>query len=182
LVEDAEKASQCRAHPEAPTNAISASLAAEIGELNDAEQKIRLAWGSLLYMNPLDIPAHLSFYAAGGHSVLAIQLVADLRSSGIPLTLAELHAHNTIEHQVHFAVNHALCTADPTAKQTDQPFALVAAGTSTSELISKIADEYPISRDRIENVYPCTALQQGLIAASLQKPGRYICDFRFRLR
>jgi amino acid adenylation domain-containing protein len=142
------------------------------------ENTIRVVWGSLLDIPPAQIPSDLTFYAAGGHSILAIRLIATLRSHGISMTLAELRAANTIEEQVRFAHQSVGSAIASNKLNPHRPFDLLE--SCDASFVETVAKSCSTTPEVVADVYPCTAMQKGLMAASLQNPGRYICHFRFQ--
>jgi thioesterase domain-containing protein/acyl carrier protein len=79
------------------------SLALETGALNavaprnDVESRLAAIWHTLLHQAPISM--HTDFFAAGGHSLLAMHLFVKIeREFGVTLPLASIVQESTIEH------------------------------------------------------------------------------------
>lgn len=109
---DAEAHSEVHARQVTPelTPQLTAAEPADDAELEheDVRRTVVHVWSSLLNLNEPDLRA--DFFAAGGHSVLAAQLVARLREDlEIDLTLPDFLENTTLEHLI--ARVEALCAA-----------------------------------------------------------------------
>ncbi|QAU34548.1 non-ribosomal peptide synthase/polyketide synthase [Janthinobacterium sp. 17J80-10] len=63
---------------------------------NALERTLATIWGEVLGLT--DVGVGSNFFEVGGHSLLAVQVVARVRDSlGLPLTIKDLFSHNTIE-------------------------------------------------------------------------------------
>ncbi|OQE35316.1 hypothetical protein PENCOP_c013G00835 [Penicillium coprophilum] len=62
------------------------------------------------------------------------------------------------------------------------PFTLLYnTGLSPSEARARTAEQCNVSEDMIEDVFPCTPLQEGMMAMTIKRPGRYVRRWVFRL-
>ena len=43
------------------------------------------------------------------------------------------------------------------------------------------ADRCQVSASQVEDIYPCTPLQEGLVALAIKKPGKYIATFEYEI-
>jgi amino acid adenylation domain-containing protein len=141
------------------------------------EDMLRELWADVLDIDPEDIGPDSHFFELGGNSLATAELVA-----------AATHQYPgmRISREMVFQ---APCFADLAALVS-----LAGAGSPTAEVSSlhpfdlvdeedvKIAAEQcGLSREQIEDVYPATALQAGLMARSLSIPGAYISQWLFHL-
>ncbi|KAK1624738.1 hypothetical protein BDP81DRAFT_329459, partial [Colletotrichum phormii] len=143
----------------------------------DMEFQIRDVWARLLGVDAGDIGRNDSFLRIGGDSLGAIRLVSVLRQSGIALTVAAIFQDSRLSHMASIAT-----VEEETEEDTrPQPFSLLSAGDHT-RLISEAlkACELPESTV-IEDIYPCTQLQEGLIALSVKQTGSYRAKFTYQL-
>jgi len=65
---------------------------------------------------------------------------------------------------------------DETRLDLPKPFSLLDENTDHEQLLASVAELCKIDQTIIEDVYPCSHLQEGLIALSLKNPGAYIVD------
>ncbi|KAI1109264.1 hypothetical protein F5Y14DRAFT_433269 [Nemania sp. NC0429] len=61
------------------------------------------------------------------------------------------------------------------------PFALVSDQVGQEALVELAADQCDVPADRIEDVYPTTPLQEGLIALTTKRPGQCVATFKYEL-
>ncbi|KAJ5446939.1 HC-toxin synthetase [Penicillium cf. griseofulvum] len=70
----------------------------------------------------------------------------------------------------------------PTGRQSDTPSDHSdSTGLSQSEARSQIAAQCNVAEDVIEDVFPCTPLQEGMMAMTARRPGQYVRRWVFRL-
>jgi nonribosomal peptide synthetase protein BlmVI len=86
-----------------------------------------------------------NFFGAGGDSILAIRVIAALRERGFEVSVADLYQHQTASQ-----LADALRARTHCAKPAYQPFSLLGPDRSGFDA-------------RIEDAYPLTYLQQGLV-------------------
>jgi hypothetical protein len=60
-------------------------------------------------------------------------------------------------------------------------FALVGTGDRKQALVEAVSSACQVSPDKIEDIYPCTPLQHGLIATSMIYPGKVVSCKKFTL-
>ena len=146
------------------------------------EQAISSIWAKLLDMDTAKIPINRSFYAMGAHSLLVVRLVAAIRAHGINFTMQTLRDADTIEKQALLLVDSEM-RLDPASRcEADVPYALIDAKANRSQLKEAVSRLCSVPQEVIDNIYPCTPMQGGLMAASLQRPGLYICEMSIRAR
>ncbi|KAI5924948.1 hypothetical protein F4810DRAFT_709140 [Camillea tinctor] len=140
-------------------------------ELTRTEIKIQKLWASLFQMETSEIEPHDHFLALGGDSVLAIKLVAAARSIGLDMNL-EIIFKNPILRDM------ARVTKDlesQSESMSELPaFALLGSAQDVDQVIGEAIRECGISKDCIEDIYPCSPMQEGLIASSIRDQGTYI--------
>lgn len=122
-----------------------------------------------------------SFFAVGGHSVMAMKLSWLCRQNGISLDVATIFSNPSLEAMTS-AAEFADSTADPKNGKKDvvasdappRPFVMLERSTPGLEddnaVLAELARLSGIGTDDIEDAYPCTALQEGLFALTQRKP------------
>ncbi|KAF3763941.1 hypothetical protein M406DRAFT_10611, partial [Cryphonectria parasitica EP155] len=108
------------------------------------------------------------FFQAGGDSVTAVRMVAAGRNVGIALTVADIFKYPRIEDlaRVLEDVDDA-ATAQAAPGNDPQPFQLWE-DHSDDDLLT-LAAQCNVKVGQIEDVYPCTPLQEGLVAITAQR-------------
>lgn len=157
-------------------------LAGASGREPSTEAEITLArlWESVLNLQSGSIGMDAQFFRMGGDSIAAIRLVTAARSKNITLTVADIFKNATLSEMCENASH--LDTADPNSNGSDpQPFQLLSDAVPTDQILSNIAQLCNVQPNDIEDVYPCTSLQEGLIVLSDTQPGAYVAQNKYRL-
>lgn len=176
---------QLRTHPAVFTPSPSPSPSASLSDSNTdtsvlglggSEQTIRSIWAELLDMDDIKIPAERPFFAMGAHSLLAVRLVAAIRAHGVAFTMQTLRDADTIRKQA-ILLAHSENRVKPASRcKAEIPYALIGAEIDRRKLMEAASKVCSVPMGSIDNIYPCTPMQGGLMAASLQRPGLYVCD------
>ncbi|KAI9933996.1 hypothetical protein MW887_005068, partial [Aspergillus wentii] len=131
------------------------------------EWRLQRLWASVLGINRHSIGREDSFLQIGGDSIGAMRLVAAAREEGLSFTVADIFEYprlchlaervKTVEHQ----------------ENTVAPFTLLKAGVD-QDVLAQAVTQCGIHSDQIEDIFPCTPLQEGLLAMTAKRPGKYI--------
>ncbi|KAL4899866.1 hypothetical protein BDW74DRAFT_183355 [Aspergillus multicolor] len=136
-----------------------------------------------LYARTLNVPSEEiglddHFFRRGGDSILAMKLVALARSAGLQLVVSDV-----------FSSPHLVDLADKkflpqlVAKQdVPDPLSLLPSDIVRQEVMAAVVGGGEIAEEQIDDIYPCTPMQDGLMALSLQSPGNYVATWRHDLR
>lgn len=139
---------------------------------NEREKSMRSLWAQVLgFPDALSISLHAGFFEMGGTSVTAIKLVSLSRAQGIYMSVLDIYEHPRLCELVSAVTR--------TGRQSpwespDHAFSLLEDDLSLDKTRDTILQQSQISLDQIEDVYPCTQLQQGLFALTAKQPGDYI--------
>ncbi|PHH65592.1 hypothetical protein CDD81_2027 [Ophiocordyceps australis] len=142
----------------------------------DIEKKLQHLWASALEIPIETIGRNESFLALGGDSIAAIRLVAAARSQDITLSVSSIFKHPQLSQM---ALSARL-------EKVVQDEALEAWGMIAQDERQSIEDSIRehcqlSAQDIIEDVYPATPLQEGLMALAVKQPGSYMATFTYRL-
>lgn len=128
---------------------------------------IRSLWADVLGIPPDVIDHSDDFFALGGDSVGAMKLAAVARSNGLSVSVADIFTHPSLS---------ALSKVVQSLKQDTvtelEPFSLIKGDKDT--LCDEASRECGVARQLIEDIYPCTHLQEGLIALSAEEKSSYV--------
>jgi amino acid adenylation domain-containing protein/non-ribosomal peptide synthase protein (TIGR01720 family) len=157
-------------------------LAGKSGRQPSGHAEVTLArlWASVLNLGPDSVGADDSFFRLGGDSIGAMRLVTASRKEGIVLTVANIFAHPKLAEMAATAV---LLSSDALLDEPEPdtvPFELLPED-SRRHIIDFAASECSVFPDAIEDIYPCSQLQEGLIALSSKEPGSYVAETIYRL-
>ncbi|KAM5489397.1 NRPS cluster protein [Microsporum audouinii] len=140
------------------------------------ESKLQALWESVLDLPKGSVGAGDSFFRLGGDSLAAMQLSGSARSCGISLTFANIFKHPIL---ADMASTCAVLKGGPSAEV--RPFSLLKTTESIDMVKSEVSQLCRISLDLVHDIYPCSSLQEGLIALSLKQPGAYVAHNVFKL-
>lgn len=146
----------------------------------DIEKTLAGLWESVLHLDAGSIGMDAQFFRMGGDSIAAIRLVTAARSKGVSLTVADIFRNATLsEMSKNASISDAV---NPGSVQNGpQPFALLPATIPTDLILSEVAQICKIRETSVEDIYPCTSIQEGLIALSSKQPGAYVAQNVYRL-
>lgn len=115
-----------------------------------------------------------SFFRLGGDSITAIKLVAMARQGGWNVSVASIFTHPKLSD---LALAMTLLRED--ADRPPPPFSLLPDGSA--DHVRDVLRQLGIDDSAVEDVYPCTALQEGLIALTVKNPNAYVYQTAFSL-
>lgn len=144
------------------------------------EITMQAVWAEVLDVPHASIGADDSFFKKGGDSVRAMRLAAAARKAGLTITVADVFS------------NPILCHMAAAAKEAAPAVAIfpelesfsLAPAEGRDDLVSLIQDaalQCKVECDDIKDIYPCTPLQEGMIALSLQTHNAYMAQRVFHL-
>lgn len=151
------------------------------------EKHLQELWASVFNVAVDSITADDSFFTHGGDSVGAMRLAAAARRRGIVLTVANIFQSPKLSDMAQTAtgVDGAGKPRDSSAGSVVEDelppgpaerFSLLTGkgAMNLQELQKQVAAICRIDVDSVEDIYPCTPLQAGLVAASQRQPGAYV--------
>ncbi|KAH6623991.1 hypothetical protein B0J18DRAFT_409502 [Chaetomium sp. MPI-SDFR-AT-0129] len=144
------------------------------------EKLLQELWSSVLRVPAASITADDSFAIHGGDSVGAMRLAASARQRGVVLTVATIFQSAKLSDMAASlaASNNNTVGAVATVESFPspvEPFSMLK-GTpaQAGELRQQVGAICQLDAESIEDIYPCTPLQAGLVAASQRQPGAYV--------
>jgi len=143
------------------------------------ETQMQQLWASVLEIPPESIGRDDNFLQIGGDSVSAIRLVSLARSShGIALTMASIFEDARLWRLAATVGSAAAVGAPP---PPPPPFSLLPKGRA-DEILDQALRHCGLSGNQaIEDAYPCTPLQEGLMALAVKQPGSYLTTWMYKL-
>ena len=145
---------------------------------NDKQRTLQKLWSLVLSLPLEDIGIEDSFFSLGGDSISAIRLsaAAAASSSVTSLTVADIMQHPVLGDM-------ADCFEEARNLQDFQakPYGLLHIQKSVPTLLAKIEAEWGIPQHIVQDVYPCTALQESFMASSIRQKHAYTSQQVYRL-
>ncbi|KAI5298022.1 Non-ribosomal peptide synthetase nps1, partial [Ascosphaera atra] len=119
----------------------------------------------------VDIGANDNFFDVGGDSLRAMRLVAVARKEGLSLTVLDIFKNPKLSGMAQVAGDF-----DVNADRTIPSFSLLPQGWSPEEARATCAEMVGVLPEQVEDVYPCTPLQEGLMALSAKVKDAYVAQ------
>ncbi|PNP75510.1 hypothetical protein FNYG_11139 [Fusarium nygamai] len=141
-----------------------------------AEQQMAKLWQEVLNTE-IDIGIHDSFFRIGGDSISAMDLVSRSRAVGISLTVEQIFKNPTLQHMAAIATTFT----ESMGSITVEPFSLIPQTGTLDIVCSEAQEQCQVTAQQIQDIYPCSALQEGLLALSLKTSGSYLAQMVFEI-
>ena len=147
-----------------PPDADAAAKHAYVAPRNEAERAIAAVWSRVLGVR--EVGAEDDFFALGGDSMLTLEVVSQLRKRGLQSSVAQLYQHPRL-------ADLAAVVEAGSQTQSTPPFALISDA------------DRALLPDGLEDAYPLTQLQAGMLYEEQMNPERAvyhdIFDFHIRM-
>nr|POF14188.1 nonribosomal peptide synthetase easa [Quercus suber] len=143
----------------------------------EMEARLQTLWGLVLGLATETIGRNDSFLHLGGDSVAAIRLIGAAREAGIILRVENIFENAQLSSVALHAVKMEAHDMLPEIK----PFSLLPGG-QVNQMQSQIREQCGLSDGQfIKDAYPCTSLQEGLMALAVKQPGSYMAKWVYRV-
>ncbi|KAI1323795.1 acetyl-CoA synthetase-like protein [Xylariaceae sp. FL0255] len=144
------------------------------------EAALAKAWAEVLDMpSGVDIIPSSNFFNIGGDSVIAMRLVSLCREQKMVISVPDIYEWPRLCDLASFVHRStASSTKHFTAADFPAPFSMLGPWRQHSKVLAAVHEMMPDVE--IEDVYPCTAFQEGIMALSALQPGSYVAEHRFR--
>lgn len=133
------------------------------------ERKLQKLWAQILAIDVLSVGSEANFFQQGGDSIAAMRLVSAARKEGIQLTVAAFFRDPRF---VEVAKEARAC--DIPHFQQIPPLSLLGPRNLQESIRQEVAVSCGVDTMLIEDIYPCTPLQEGLMAMTAKQPDAYI--------
>ncbi|KAF4459940.1 non-ribosomal peptide synthetase [Fusarium albosuccineum] len=142
------------------------------------ELQLRKIWAHVLSIEPNTISLHNDFFHMGGDSVAAIKVASESKKVGITLTVADMFRYPTLAEAARAVLNQN----GASSIKNISPFALLGEEKmDVQQTISEIASKIGMDVDAIQDAYPCTPLQAGLMSLSSKRAGAFVLQATLEL-
>ncbi|KAI8306363.1 Apicidin F synthase [Colletotrichum sp. SAR11_240] len=145
-----------------------AAVKGERKELFGNEKLLQEWWAQVLKLDAENISAGDHFFALGGNSITAIRLAGLARSSKHRLMFEDIFSSPVLSEMASRIV-----VGIDQEKPMPKAFELLSA-SQLATILSSVLPLYGINKDEVEDIYPCTPLQEGLMAVTARNSGAYI--------
>ncbi|KAJ5618098.1 hypothetical protein N7537_003212 [Penicillium hordei] len=150
----------------------------------EMERRLQALWAETLQIDTEDIGCDDDFFQIGGDSVAAMRMVALQAARKLQLTVATIFQHSKLSDLALFLDEQS--TEDQPEEPDPEPFTLWrelehADSVTQAQRLEWIARRCDVSVEEIEDVYPCTPTQEGLIAITAHQHSAYVSRQVYRL-
>ncbi|KAM0258024.1 hypothetical protein ACHAQJ_004067 [Trichoderma viride] len=145
-----------------------------------AEETMQSWWAAVLRIDASMISVDDNFLHIGGDSIQAMKLVGIAREQGLVLTVADIFKQPRLLELAHL-LQHSDNVSIP-ENELVKPFSLLGKGINIHDARQQAASRCGIDGAQIQDIFPCTPLQGGLLAMTVKRPGDYISERSFILR
>ncbi|KAF3054868.1 Nonribosomal peptide synthetase 13 [Daldinia childiae] len=145
-----------------------------------SEKFLQGLWAEILKIDPATISADDSFLRIGGDSLGAMRLVSSARKRNVSLSVADIFRRPKLS-----ALAELIESQKPTLESTEsviEPFSLIDGKISVEEARNQAARLTGLEVADIEDVFPSTPLQAGLLAETVRRPGDNILTETWNFR
>ena len=136
--------------------------------------KLQKLWETVLGLGAGSVGLEDSFFRLGGDSLAAMQLAGAARAQGISLTFANIFKSPILKDMAN-----TCGVATPQTQAELKPFSLLQG--SVDAITNEVMDLFRVRKYNIQDIYPASSLQEGLVALSIKQPGAYVAQNVFRL-
>lgn len=144
----------------------------------EMEKRLQGLWAEIIGIEPEAISSEDNFLQLGGDSIGAMRLVAVAYDQGFLLTVADIFAFPRLSRMAE-----VIKEDSPSSNaMTPAPFSLLRPGFSQSKAQLYAARLCHVSASQVVDIYPCTALQEGLLAMTARQSGQYVSRSILRLQ
>ncbi|KAK2612049.1 hypothetical protein QQS21_001898 [Conoideocrella luteorostrata] len=149
----------------------------------EQEKMLQAVWAKVLSVPLEKVGSNDDFFQIGGDSVVAMRLAAAARTDGMSLTVADIFANPVLSKM---AIVARTAKDEALEEEEHQAFDLVQVSSSEPSqdldaIRTEAAVQCGVRPDVVTDLYPCTPLQEGLIALSMRQTGAYKDQRIFRL-
>ncbi|KAL4894422.1 nonribosomal peptide synthase [Aspergillus ambiguus] len=139
--------------------------------LSAAEITLKRVFARVLGLPEEAFGPHDAFFSLGGTSISAITTVSCAREEGLALTATDILSLQTVSQLATVACETEDIQAVPT-------YSLIANHQTNLTLAAK---QCQVQQEHIEDIYPCTPVQEALMVLSTKQPGSLVGTFSFYL-
>ncbi|KAE8836447.1 hypothetical protein HRS9139_04545 [Pyrenophora teres f. teres] len=136
----------------------------------EMELKLRGLWAKILGGED-DFSANDNFFSMGGDSLRAMRLVAAAREEGLVLNVPDIMLNPTLS-----AMSTKAKLLSGEQSLDAPPFSMVGQDWDADSARTEAAQLCGVEASQVEDVYPCTPLQEGLMALSAKFQDAYVAQ------
>ncbi|PVH90313.1 acetyl-CoA synthetase-like protein, partial [Periconia macrospinosa] len=143
----------------------------------ETERTLRQLWARVLNIKAETIGMDDSFFRLGGDSIAAMKLVGEARRAEVQLSVAGIFRNPKLVDLagVDNKQGHIIAEDIPA-------FSLLGEAVEATQVREEVAASCSVDASVVEDIYPCSPLQEGLISLTSKRAGDYIMQSVLELR
>lgn len=148
----------------------------KVAPSSEMELLLQSLFARVLNMELAQVGVHDDFFRLRGDSIAAMRLVAAARQDNLVFTVADVFNHPALCDLAKIArpITAKESSLDSSISSSITPFSLLPKENHRQEKIWEQALSISgLDKDKVENIYPTTALQEGLMALTAQQTAMY---------
>lgn len=148
---------------------LKSSTVAKVAPRTEMEIKLHALWTQIF--GDVEIGVNDHFFGLGGDSLKAMKLVAAARESSLAIQVTQIFEAPVLEHMA--------LKVKPTEGETTlevPPFSLLPPDWESEAARIEVASLSNLDHSAVEDVYPCTPLQEALMALSAKFMDAYVAQ------
>ncbi|KAH8422250.1 uncharacterized protein LDX57_000008 [Aspergillus melleus] len=138
-----------------------------------SEKTLQLLWSAVLGIATKDIARQDHFFHLGGESITAMKLASMAQRQGHDIMVAQIFDHPYLSDMA------ALLGSNPAIIPAPAPFELLEG--ARERLVTAACVQCHLSWEDIDDIYPCTPLQEGMMAVTSRDPAQYVATSRYTI-
>ncbi|KAF2823438.1 non-ribosomal peptide synthetase module [Ophiobolus disseminans] len=142
---------------------------------------LRTIWAELLNDDPSMFSDEDVFFEVGGDSISAQKLVTAAQGYGIHLTVEKIFLHASLSEMAEVAITVPIGEGAHDVEASARVNPLPSSWLLKDTEIDAIARQCNIAAEELENTYPCTPMQESLLAEFDDGKNQYVRQFVFKL-
>ncbi|PWY71312.1 nonribosomal peptide synthase [Aspergillus eucalypticola CBS 122712] len=145
--------------------------------LSRLERDIQLAWAEALGLSAAEVGLQQPFVALGGDSIKALDAVARCRARQIKISMVHILSCEGVREAASLA-----------EVQITPPQQVAEMAVDYSNLWTRLSYDYDLDKlgvtqvEEVEDVFPCTTMQEGMFLGQIRRPGAYHMRFFHRVQ
>ena len=148
----------------------------------EIEVRLQNLWAAVLGIDANKIGLDDSFLQIGGDSIEAMRLVGAAREQNLILTVKDVFQQPRLYDLAKIVGQRLVDQKVVLSEKPIEPFSLLKSSIDARDACSRVATLYGVKPTRVEDIFPCTPLQEGLLALTARRAGDYISRNIFELQ
>ncbi|KAL4904006.1 hypothetical protein BDW74DRAFT_185731 [Aspergillus multicolor] len=150
---------------------------------HEIKEQLRELWAEILEDDPESFQDEDVFFDVGGDSVRSQMLIIAAEKRGILLTMEQIFMNPSLEEMASVASVVTIKVKKDAENDTPKPFSLIQTHGhhNLQNILETVASQCQILPEKIEDLYPCSPMQESLVAQLDGDTNLYVRQFVFRI-